>query len=250
MPYIQNNNKKINYPVFPSFTNVSISSVEGRDKYVSFDIWNNRTNMTFTERLGENQIDIKLQISLDKIMILHEILYNINGKRINDYRNGTPYSKIEQQIKILVARAFSKKNGEKQEDSPYILIYTKPIENIERVCLKAVDGNKSIEIVLATSNLEIAVSDPNRLANIDLSDIVLSKLVYHLQNLPMMLSIYKMIVAAFQTFIGTIRKDSETGKMYKSDFSNQNYNNNYKKQNTNINTLDNDNYISSDDVPF
>lgn len=246
----QYSNVPENYQVLPNYTYCSISSYDAK-YYLAIEMWNSSLYLKFNEstrELGSTFEDfknqIKMAISMDKIMILHEILYNINFQRINSYREGKEYPKISNPIKINMYRP-----GQKQqvESDPFILIYTKEVDNVERVCIKGVDGTKEREIILAATDLQISVSDPDRLANIDLTDIVLSKLVYQLKNLPMMNGIYKLMINVFKTFVGRIRKDRETGKIYKEGFNNRNsYNPNFQKTaNIEMATVEND-----DDVPF
>lgn len=247
----QYSNVPDNYQVFPNYTYCTISSFD-KKSYLSFEMWNSAVYLTFKESRDKNsefniedlKNQIKLSMPVDRIMVLHEILYNINYQRINSYREGKEYIKISNPIKINLYRA-----GQKQqvESDPFILIYTKEIENVERVCIKGVDGTNEKEVILATADLTLAVSDPDRLANIDLTDIVLSKLVYQLKNLPMVNGLYKLMMSVFNTFIGRVRKDRETGKIYKEGFNNRNSFNPHFQKTANIEmaTVEND-----DDVPF
>lgn len=255
----QNNN---NYPaqknkdarIYPNFTLSSFSSMTGGDVYLAIEIWANRATLTFVDQSDRDNIrTLRLFISIDKVYILHEYLREINSVRILSYREGKPYPKIPTPIKITLSRPGSKPEEGRE---PFLAIYTKEKDGIERVCLCGVEGDHKIEVMMGTTFLDMQVSDPDRLVNIDLQDIVLSKLTQTISSLPFFIPAYKLALTFFESFIGIVRKDKVSGSYYNSGEkfsknygSNQNYMGDYKKSQV-IEINPEQNINSNDDVPF
>lgn len=244
-----NKNFDNDYALKPTFNYVSFSGDSGT-RYFNIEIWNSRVSFVFVDQTNKDSIQqIKFALSLDRIMVLHELMYQINSKRIAEYREGKPYSKIPSPVKI---DGFGMKSEKDNPVQPSLVVYSREIEGSERVCIKASDATKEIEVPLYTNQLDIQVSDPDRLANIDLRDILISRFTLHLKNLPLFVSMYKLVVSGFELFTGILKRDRETGKIYNMRSSNSGYNN-YGKKNiggrADIAISSNDD-LSDGDVPF
>ena len=208
--------KRQDAKVHPSITLGSVSSMEGNIKYITLDIWANKATMTFTDATNrDNLVNLRFSMVLDRVEYMNAVLKELYNKRIDAYLHMQEYERIETPYKFNCIRMGVKATPGSE---PSILLYTKDVEGIPRVCLKGVDNGREIEVVLANSNVEINCIDPenaNKARFLDKCDVTIPRFCRLLTDLSSQLTFYKMLTGFFDLYIGAIRRDNH-GNSYRN----------------------------------
>ena len=208
--------KRQDAKVHPSVTLGSVSSMEGNMKYITLDVWANKATMTFTDATNrDNLVNLRFSMVLDRVEYMNEVIKDIYRRRVKAYINMEEYETIDIPYKFNCIRMGVKSIPGAE---PHILLYTKNIEGIPRLCLKGVDNGREIEVVLANSNVEINCVDPenaNKARFLDKNDVTIPRFCKLLESLAPQLTFYKMFTAFFDLYIGAIRRDNH-GNSYRN----------------------------------
>lgn len=227
----------------PMGSNIYSYTETGEIKYITIQYWNGGIYMSFVNRItDENVEEISFRMPEHVIDGFHNVLRNIMSNRMKAYKEGLEYEDISIQYPIGVFK------DDKTILDGFIEIYTKEINGVKRIVIKARRDSIEIPIIFNSEYVifDISPEKQKELTYFDIYDTKLISLInaFETSKSSMYRAIYNTAEQMIKAFAALLdEKLSNNKKPFRSNF--QSYDKNYKRPEQKQTET-----ISDDEVPF